>query len=61
MTDQPTREYLGGGIYAEFDGYRVMLRAGSYTAAPVIAIDPQVLEALNAFYEKVIEGPFEND
>jgi hypothetical protein len=49
----PFYEYLGDGVYASFDGYHVLLHVGDHRAPAVVALEPKVLEALNAYYARV--------
>jgi hypothetical protein len=42
-------EYLGDGVYASFDGYQIWLRVGHHQAPPAVALEPQVLHALNNY------------
>ena len=44
------KDYLGDGVYAEFDGYQVWL---STLEGMSIAIEPPVLVALNNFFERM--------
>lgn len=50
MSEQKT--YLGDGVYAEFDGYHVVLTVenGVMTTARIF-LEPDVLGRLNAFAE----------
>jgi hypothetical protein len=41
--------YLGDAVYASFDGYHIWLHLGRHDAPPLIALEPQVLAALNAY------------
>ena len=45
------KEYLGDGVYAEFDGYGIWLRA-NVPNTDNIYLEPVVLAALRAFYEQ---------
>lgn len=46
MNDQ----YLGDGVYASFDGYHIILDLRKQDASR-IALEPQVLNALNRYRE----------
>jgi len=46
--------YLGDGVYASFDGYLIWL-ASNHHENKVVALDPQVFQALCA-YVKMLEG-----
>ena len=43
--------YLGDGVYAEFDGYGIWLRA-NVPNTDSIYLEPTVLSALNVFYDQ---------
>lgn len=49
------KTYLGDGVYAEYDGYYVVLRAEHEGGRDIIYIEPPVLDALNLFYKKCTE------
>jgi len=53
MTD-PWIDYLGDGVYAQFDGYAVSLMVNDHRNEPVVVLEPSVLEALNDFYNKAV-------
>lgn len=55
VSPQPpaSESYLGDGVYASFDGYQVWLRTGESYDVQRIAIEPNVLEALVAYYRRV--------
>jgi acyl-CoA thioesterase FadM len=44
--------YLGDGVYASFDGYQVWLAVDNHTNK-VVAIEPQVWEALKRYMENL--------
>ena len=46
------REHLGDGVYAEFDGVGVWLRAYSPVSNKEVYLEPSVLNALNLFVKK---------
>ena len=46
--------YLGDGVYASFDGYQVWLAVNDHNNK-VIALEPQVFEALKLYVEKLNE------
>lgn len=51
------KTYLGDGVYAEFDGFGIILRANDIeNPSDTIYIEPLVLDALNVFYSKSIEN-----
>jgi len=51
MSTPPTTHdtYLGDGVYAWFDGYRVWLDLRAQVPTCRIALEPTVLEAFDAF------------
>ena len=49
-------EHLGDGVYAEFDGLGIWLRANDHRpelATDKIYLEPEVIRALNRFYDYV--------
>ncbi|MDY0200612.1 MAG: hypothetical protein RBR40_06455 [Tenuifilaceae bacterium] len=46
--------YLGDGVYASFDGYQIWLAANDHRNK-VIALEPEVYQALVAYAEKLKE------
>lgn len=46
--------YLGDGVYASFDGYQIWLAAND-PGNKVIALEPEVYQALVAYAEKLKE------
>lgn len=66
MTDEPdTREetlafqrlrdfdYLGDGVYAEFDGYQIWLKTDGPFHENRIALEPAVLDALDKYVARL--------
>lgn len=49
------REYIGDGVYVEFDGYSVFLRTDRELGQHWIALEPMMLVALNRFWHRVHE------
>lgn len=45
--------YIGDGVYVEFDGYYIVVRVNSHTNDPVVFLEPEVMEALISYYEKL--------
>lgn len=45
--------YLGDGVYASFDGTYIWLRAPRHEGDHLVAIEPEVLMALNGFAVRV--------
>ena len=51
-----TEEYLGDGVYVEFDGYGFVLKANdNRNPTDTIYLEPAVLAALNSFVAKQTE------
>lgn len=53
---EPEKRYLGDSVYATFDGYHVVLTTenGLHSdPSNTIALEPQVLDALNQYTEHV--------
>ena len=46
-----TREYLGDGVYASFDGYQIWL-AVNHHENKVVALEPSVIESLVEYSNK---------
>lgn len=49
--------YLGDGVYASFDGHHVWLHVGDHRNRPVVALEPEVLAALND-YDRDVRASF---
>lgn len=47
---EPT--YLGDGVYASFDGYHIWLHLGRHDNPRLIAIEPQVYDALKHYAKR---------
>jgi len=55
MIDNPI--YLGEGVYAFWDGFQIKLMANHHeTPTDTVFVEPQVLEALNKWFDIVKEG-----
>jgi hypothetical protein len=50
------KDYLGDGVYAEFDGFGIWLRANDPADEHAIFLEPEVLAALNRFAERCQQG-----
>jgi hypothetical protein len=51
---KPNRSYLGDGVYAEFDGYHIVLTVeNGQDPRPTIYLEDVVLDALDLFRKKV--------
>jgi hypothetical protein len=48
--------YLGDGVYASHDGYQIWLHVGAHTAPAIVALEPQVLAALNEYARSIREA-----
>ncbi len=51
--EETHQEYLGDGVYVSFDGYHILLRANDHQSKHVIALEPQVLMALDKYRENL--------
>lgn len=55
-----TKSYLGDGLYAEFDGYQIALKANSHEyPTDTVYLEPQVYENLVKFVEQLKEKEIE--
>ena len=50
MNDNPL--YLGDAVYAYFDGYGIELKLNHHASPCLIYLEPEVMEALIAFWKK---------
>jgi hypothetical protein len=52
-------DYLGDGVYAEFDGWGFWLKANDpENPSDKVYLEPAVLRRLNAFYDSLtVKGP----
>ena len=49
-------KYLGDGVYVEFDGYHVVLKANSrISPTDTIYLDPSVIDALMDYIDDLIK------
>lgn len=46
------QDYIGDGVYVEFDGFGIELRANDPENPNSIYLEPKVLEALNRFAKR---------
>jgi len=46
--------YIGDGVYAEYDGYGIWLKANIPTTDEIY-LEPEVIKALNKFYKSKCE------
>lgn len=50
------KEYLGDSVYAEFDGFGIILTTNNGTGpSNTICMEPEVIEALNRFVKRMKE------
>lgn len=52
--ERKNHAYIGDGVYAEWDGYHVILRANDHRdthCTDKIYLEPGVLERINLFYK----------
>ena len=53
---RPVRAYLGDGLYAEWNGFQIILKANDINMpSDTVYLEIGVMEKLKEFYEKVIE------
>lgn len=51
------KAYIGDGVYADFDGYHIVLTTeGGGNMSNRIYLDPQVLQGLDAYRERVLKA-----
>lgn len=55
-TRSTDERYLGDGVYASYDGYNVWLDTRAQEPIQQIALEPDVLVALDAFRAHVLTG-----
>lgn len=56
MKGLPFADYLGDGVYIDFDGYQVVLKANHHEhPTDTIALDPHVIEALQRYLKRLPE------
>jgi hypothetical protein len=53
---RPEPEHLGDGVYAEFDGYHILLRANDHRSPHVIALEPPVMRSLEEYAKRCWRG-----
>ena len=54
MSEHTDQEYIGDGVYASFDGFQIWLAADNHKNV-VIALEPNIFDALIAYRERLIE------
>ena len=53
--NEETKEYIGDGVYAKFDGFGVILTTeNGFEATNKIYLEPQVLDALQNYVAKLM-------
>lgn len=51
-----SKEYLGDSVYAEHDGYAVVLTTDNgYGASNTIVMEPEVVSALNNYIKRITD------
>lgn len=50
------KQYLGDGVYVSHDGYQLWLHVGAHNNPPLVALEPQVLAALNEYARQIARG-----
>lgn len=55
MTQNKLEDYLGDGVYASWNGYYILLDLRGQDSTTEIALDYQVLEALNRYRARLKE------
>jgi hypothetical protein len=51
---KPTKEYLGDGVYAAFDGFGIVLTTeNGLSTQNVIVLEPEVIAKLEAYIAKL--------
>ena len=49
------KTYLGDGVYAEFDGFQIILEVPTAFATMRIALEPDTFHALQQYAEKIAQ------
>ena len=57
MKDEAQREYLGDGIYVEFDGDEYALSVNDHRDPPVVCMSLESIAALNRFVARMTDTP----
>lgn len=56
---RPYEDYLGDGLYADFDGYQIILsandRVGGEYSTDRVALEPEVVSAFTRYIERLRE------
>jgi hypothetical protein len=59
MEKRPYEEYLGDGLYADFDGYQIILSANDRVDGPgstdKVALEPGVINAFMRYVKRLRE------
>lgn len=53
--------YIGDGVYVEWDGFGITIRANSPNNEESVYLEPSVLESLNNFYKRCINNKENNE
>lgn len=52
-TDNVFKDYIGDGVYADFDGYHVVLTTERERGVETIFLEPAILQALDRYRERL--------
>ncbi|UCG53606.1 MAG: hypothetical protein JSW58_08615 [Candidatus Latescibacterota bacterium] len=56
MSNEGFKRYLGDGVYADYDGYHIVLTTeNGITTTNTIALEPPVMEALKRYEKRLSE------
>lgn len=56
IAGQETKDYLGDSVYADFDGYAIVLTTDNgYGPSNTIVMDPQTIAALERYMKRLKE------
>lgn len=52
--ENPTKDYLGDGVYADFDGFAIVLTTeNGVEVSNTIVLEPSVMEALKRYETRI--------
>lgn len=54
--DNKKERYLGDGVYAVFDGQRIVLDLRGQDSTTKIVLEPEVFDELNKFADSIFKG-----
>lgn len=49
MANQEKNRYIGDGVYAEFDGYNIILRVDDHKSEPLVYLESSAMSSLIDF------------